>query len=138
MPERYSKQHLLSYQFKYHSYTTAIKNGPEKKTRKYEILEEDLSNFAVLSRYDVPDEPTELQNPREQKFSFILNFYRKKQYLILTYPTSAISIWDTNTGGKLHVLAKLNYLGSKLNKVLHAEKETRSNICLFNFGNFRR
>lgn len=72
----------------------------DRKAKKYAIVEEDLSNFAILARYDVADDSLETQTSKEQNYGFILNYYRKKQYLILTYPSSAISVWDTTNGGK--------------------------------------
>ena len=72
----------------------------EKRARKYEIQEEDMTDFTIRSRYEVPGDASELEGARDLKHSFTLTFHRKKHYLILTYPSSAVTVWDTNTGGK--------------------------------------
>ena len=53
----------------------------------------------------MPGDTSDLVGASDLRHSFTLTFYRKKRYLILTYPTSAIAMWDLETGSKLFPLA---------------------------------
>jgi len=71
-------------------------NSIDKINKQY-IIEEDLLTFNVINKFEVIEET----NKTNDLYGYNLYFYKKKQYLILTYPTSLITIWDTNSKGIL-------------------------------------
>lgn len=65
------------------------------KNEKQFVIEEDLLSFSVVNKFDV------LQDPEKNAdiYGYSLYHYKKKNYLVLTYPSSLITIWDVNTRG---------------------------------------
>lgn len=63
---------------------------------KQYIIEEDLLTFNIINKFEAVEGSTKVSDA----YGYNLYFYKKKQYLILTYPSSLITIWDTNSKGK--------------------------------------
>jgi len=63
---------------------------------KQYIIEEDLLTFNVINKFEVIEDQAKASDP----YGYNLYFYKKKQYLVLTYPSSLITIWDSNSKGK--------------------------------------
>ena len=59
------------------------------------INEEDLISTAVIHIYDVPKDET----GNIDTYGYHMTFYKKKNALMLSYPSSYLSIWDVTTHG---------------------------------------
>lgn len=52
-----------------------------------------MLTFNIINKFEAIEETAKTNDP----YGYNLYFYKKKQYLILTYPSSLITIWDTNS-----------------------------------------
>ena len=59
-----------------------------QETKGLVIIEEDLLTNGIVNNYVVPRETRESSG-------YLLSYYRKKHYLLLTYPPNQLCVWDT-------------------------------------------
>jgi len=55
------------------------------------INEEDLISTSLINIYDVPKDDT----GSNDTYGYHMTFYKKRNFLMLSYPSSYLSIWDT-------------------------------------------
>ncbi len=63
---------------------------------KQYVIEEDLLTFNVINKFPMVEETIKSNDI----YGYSLNFYKKKQFLILTCPSSLIVIWEVNSKGE--------------------------------------
>ena len=60
------------------------------------VFEEDIQNHAIVNRFSVPREGSKIKDTH----GYNLSFYRKKNFLVLTTPSTYLIVWETTNRGE--------------------------------------
>ncbi len=61
------------------------------------VFEEDIQNHAIVNRFSVPREGSKIKDTH----GYNLSFYRKKNFLVLSTPSSYLIVWETTNRGEV-------------------------------------